>query len=168
MRGVDTMNNNKKTFIQHFWKVIVAVCLTAGGVIGAASNLTAVLTFLHISVPTKVKPTPIANVTPLPPNPTPQVRPVAKIRKSATQMSNGSQSPNLNGIQGSVDLRYGSAGNEAHASQPSTWAMAKTKVKTDSSVIQVSSGAQSPNISNVGGDVKLDYDSKTTPAASQD
>lgn len=74
----------------------------------------------------------------------------------------------MNGILGSVDLRYRDSPNEARASQTIPSANARKEVNVKSPVTQMSSGAESPNISNIGGDVKLSYESKTAPAAAQE
>jgi hypothetical protein len=162
------MDKPKETSLKRLWKTVVAVSVAVGGVVGVASNLTSVLTFFHFSGPTKTESSLVANLTPQKPKAAPQEQPVANTTNSVTQASSGSQSPNLNGIHGSLDLRYHNSSNEAHASQPTPGAKAKTEVKVKSPVIQVSTGPESPNISNVGGDVKLNYESKTTPAAAQD
>lgn len=49
------MDETKETSLKHLWKAVVAVCVAIGAGIGVASNLTSVLTFLHISGPTKTE-----------------------------------------------------------------------------------------------------------------
>ena len=160
------MKRDEKTFRKRSWKGIAAVGLAVCGLVGFASNLASVLTFFHKGGPAETKPVPVAFAPPAP-TPTQQTQPVANMKSSVTQVSSGGQSPNLNGIHGSVDIRYGGA-DKAHASQPTTGATTKANVKIDSPVVQMSSGPQSPNISKIGGDVKLDYDSKTTPTAAKE
>jgi hypothetical protein len=158
------MNGKMKSFLKHSWKAIGGILLFFGIVISKGSDLATILAYLHIEPHGKAAATTQAQTAPTPQPQPVHVQPAHPTGKTAAQSSSGAQSPNLNGVQGNVDIHYGTS-PKASASQPATTLPLKPKVNPNGGVVQSSSGAQSPNISNVGGDLKLNYDSQPAPAA---
>jgi hypothetical protein len=94
----------------------------------------------------------------------------AQAKKSATQLpakrivlqtSSGDQNPNVSHAQGDVAIRYGSTEKTKDRATQSAHATERTPEPASGSVIQISHGLQDPNISDVGGNVSIDYGAPT-------
>lgn len=78
------------------------------------------------------------------------------------QSSSGAQSPNVSGVQHDVQIRYAStAVGMPEGSPQHTSPVAPTFSARAGSTIQISHGAQSPNIDSVGGNVDIRYGPST-------
>jgi len=79
-------------------------------------------------------------------------------RRSTIQSSSGAQSPNVNGVLHTVHIQYGSTAVEMpEGSTKNSSPVVPALSEPAGSTIQISHGAQSPNVSGVGGDVDIRY-----------
>jgi len=140
-----------KTVIVAIGVTVVAIVAFLNNSTGVINNLIGIGSFVHAK-PAAVTTTsqPQVNASPAKPQADKVDRPEAPA-KPVTQISGGNNSPNVNGVQGSVRFQAGAQGKRsARGIKPSTAA-----------VTQISTGDGSPNISNVGGDVDLRYPAPT-------
>jgi hypothetical protein len=160
-------NSKTKGWMKLLLKTVVTVGVTCAGIVTFLNNSTGIINnFIGISSFFHAKPAAVG-VTSLPQGSASPPKPQAdKVNRPGvpslpvTQISSGNNSPNVNGVQGSVRFQAGAQGTptspatsgkrSAHAIKPSTAA-----------VTQISTGDGSPNISNVGGDVDLRYAAPT-------
>jgi hypothetical protein len=90
-------------------------------------------------------------------NATPTHRPT---RRSTVQSSSGAQSPNVSGVQHDVKIQYEQSAVVATEGSPQNASPSSpTSSARPGSTIQNSRGAQSPNVSGIGGSVDIRYGS---------
>jgi hypothetical protein len=82
----------------------------------------------------------------------------ASVRPTTVQTSRGVQSPNLSNVKQNVNIRYGSTTvTETPEASAKISAIPPATSTPIASTTQTSYGAQSPNVSGVGGDVDIRY-----------
>jgi len=87
--------------------------------------------------------------------------------RSTVQSSYGAQSPNVSGVQHGVQIQYASTAVPMPEGSPEhTSPVAPASSAPTGSTVQISHGAQSPNVSGVRGNVDIRYGAAT--AASEE
>ena len=150
------------------WKVPAAILSLAAATLWLTTNgnnITSILNNLSnlrkkppatTVVAVSPVPSPSSIVNNLPSHKTATMHPATA---SISQVSTGNQSPNIANVQGSVRLQYsGPTVPQSSPSLPSAPAERVVVVGKDRYPTQVSTGAQSPNISGVNKDVEIKYD----------
>jgi hypothetical protein len=162
---------NQKNSEKKGWTKLKAILLTLGVAVvafvtflnnstGVINNLIGIRSFVH------AKPAPVTATSRSQVNANPAKPQADKVSRSeapakpVTQISVGNNSPNVNGVQGSVRFQSGAQGTPTSPASPGKRSALSIKPST-AAVTQISTGDGSPNISNVGGDVDLRYPAPT-------
>jgi hypothetical protein len=123
---------------------------------GVLNNVVGISSFFH------AKPTTVAANLPAQVSASPAKPQANNLNRPAVpsipvaQTSSGNNSPNLNGVQGSLRFQAGAQGTPTSPASPGKRSARAIK-PANAAVTQISTGDGSPNISNVGGDVDLRY-----------
>jgi hypothetical protein len=81
------------------------------------------------------------------------------------QSSSAPQSPNISGVRHDVHIRYGPAAASQAPRDSSANGSVPTSSLSSDSTVQISNGSQSPNVSNTGGNVDIQFDFPAVPNA---
>lgn len=149
--------NNQKKSPKRVFRLIASKAVT---VIAVVANVTQIQSGLlpkgiaNSTIPSKALPS-------LPLNATGAMDQELKRKPSPNnaQISLGAQSPNIRKVHGTVDLAYEGASAPKDSSPSPGSVLIPNGINKHGSALQMSVGFQSPNIEEVGKDVKLRYGS---------